>query len=128
MRGGRFAADLAYQNWGSIEGYKSVAQLGAGAEWDYGERLVLRGGFYTAFDPSDKGSDDERAEALKDIERSGNIVSADEYFLTLGAGYWLKPYLLLDGSVANSDLLSPEEGRTDLRLAVRFLSPADEGD
>jgi len=116
----RFAGDLAYQNWGSIPSYKSVAQLSLGTEWEQSDRLVLRAGFFTLFDPSDL-PDDRYAEELRDIERSGNIVHADEFFLSAGAGYWLTPYLLVEGAAANSRLLSPEEGRTSVLVGMRFL-------
>jgi hypothetical protein len=118
----RFAGDVAYQNWGSIDTYKSVAQVFAGAEWEQSERLAFRAGFFTLFDPSDL-PDDGYAEALRDIERSGNIVHADEYFLSGGIGYWLSPFLLFEGAVANSDLLSSEDGRTSVLVAFRFLEP-----
>lgn len=123
----RFAVDGTFQNWGSIEGrYKSVVQAGTGVEWDRTERLALRGGFYTSFDPADLG-DGEYAEALREIRRSGNMLNADEYFLTAGFGYWLSPTLLIDGAVANSDLLSPEDGRTTAAVAIRFiLDPTEE--
>lgn len=123
----RFAGDAAYQNWGSIESYKSVAQISVGGEWEQSDRLSLRAGFYTVFDPSDL-ADEEYAEALRDIERSGNILRADEYFLTAGFGYWLSPFMLVEGAVGNSDLLSPEDGRTSVLFAVRFLEPLLEGE
>jgi hypothetical protein len=121
----RFAADLAYQNWGSIDTYKSVAQLSLGGEWERNERLVLRCGLFTLFDPSDL-AEDAYAEALRDIERSGNIVSSDEFFVSAGAGYWLTPYLLLDAAAANSALLGSEEGRTSVLVGLRFLTAPGE--
>jgi hypothetical protein len=116
----RFAGDIAYQNWGSIASYQSVAQLSLGAEWEQSDRLLFRGGFFTLFDPSDL-PDDRYAEELRDIERSGNLMNADEFFLAAGVGYWLTPYLLVEGAVANSQLLSPEGGRTSLLVGMRFL-------
>jgi len=121
----RFAGDLTYQHWGSQENKKSVVQIGLGSEWEQSPRLVLRGGFCTSFDPGDREDDEAYAEALRDLGESGNLYPSDEYFLTFGAGYRLRPYLQLDGSVANSDLLSPEDGRTDIRFAVRFLVDPD---
>ncbi|MFH1680738.1 MAG: hypothetical protein ABIH26_08845 [Candidatus Eisenbacteria bacterium] len=122
----RFAGDIAYQNWGNIETYRSTAQLSLGAEWEQSERVIFRGGFFTLFDPSDL-PDDAHAEALRDIERSGNILGADEFFFTAGAGYWLTPYLLVEGALADSELLSPEAGRTSVLFAFRFLTtPARE--
>jgi hypothetical protein len=118
----RFAGDLAYQNWGSIDSSQSVTQLSAGGEWEYSDRVTVRAGVFTVFDPSDL-NEGEHAEALRNIERSGNIVHADEYFLTAGAGYWLSPFLLVEGAIANSDLLSPKDGRTSVLVALRFLKP-----
>lgn len=124
----RFAADATFQHWSALEGeYESVVQFGLGAEWDRSERLILRGGFFTLFDPS-KEPKNGYAEALRDIEWSGTLLNSDEFFLTFGAGWWLTPYVLLDGAVANSDLLSPEDGRTSVLFSIRFLfEPGEEG-
>ncbi|MFH1279524.1 MAG: hypothetical protein ABIK65_14225 [Candidatus Eisenbacteria bacterium] len=123
----RFAADAEFQHWSGVEGdYESVVQIGVGAEWDQSERLVLRGGFFTLFDPA-KEPEGGYAAALRDVERSGTLMDADEYFLTFGAGWWLTPYLMVDGAIANSDLLSPEDGRTSLLFSLRFLfEPGEE--
>ena len=117
----RWAGDVSYHHWGDYEGYQSVLQFGTGVEWDAREDLVVRGGLSVSFDPSDLENEEKYAEALRDIERSGNLLNADEYFLSIGAGHHVTPYMIVDVSLANSDFFSPEDGRTSACLAVRFV-------
>ncbi|MBN1825781.1 MAG: hypothetical protein JW958_05905 [Candidatus Eisenbacteria bacterium] len=131
----RFAGDVSYQHWKDVHPYlKSTFQFGLGAEWDFDERVTFRGGFRTSFDPTDLPSTDEFPgdaawrEELRDIEWSGTLFPADEYFLTAGVGYRLSPILQIDLGVQNSDLLSAEDGRTMVTVGARFVTEQPDDD
>ena len=124
----RWAGDISYYYWNGYEGNNSVVRIGTGVEWDVREDLVVRGGLSASYDPSDLESEEKYAEALRDIERSGNLLNADEHFVSIGAGYHMTPYMIIDVSLANSDFFSPEDGRTSACLAIRFVKEQPERD
>lgn len=119
----RFAGDLIYQKWSEIEDHKDTFQFTLGAEWTATNKLDLRCGVYSVFDPTDlQGGDEEFAERLRDVEWSGNLAERNEIFLTTGFGYAFREYMILDASVEDSHLTSSESGQTSARFSVRLVS------
>ncbi len=117
-----FAGDLVYEKWGVLADHDDVTQIRLGTEWTAAEHVDLRAGFYTAFDPVSLGSDEARAERLRDVQWSGNLDGRDDFFLTFGVGYEVESYLALDASIEDSHLTSSQSGQFSARIAFRLIA------
>ncbi len=118
----RYAVDLLYERWSVYDHLDNVVQIHAGAEYDWSEKLALRGGLFTVFDPINFEDDAEYAEYLRSVEVSGALDKRDELFLTLGAGYRHREYLQLEASVYDSHIFASDSGQTGIRLGFRLIA------
>lgn len=118
----RFAGDVSFTRWGIFDGYSDVAQVSFGTEWDRGAAWTFRGGLYSQFDASDFGGSDDYADLLRDLTISGNPVKRNELYLTLGLGYLWRGNVRIDASLADSHLVSSEDGQTIGRFAIRIFT------